>query len=260
MNKIKENSVSGVSIRLGVWLMLFAGFIFALAFLITSQFGVSTLDTIMTPLRLLTGVSDPKLYGKAFLMPVGIIMIIVAVLINYKMNKKWRVDYFIALIPILILGFAFDFVLQIPFFEKEFAKNTFDLATQTSVNMPFVSNPISILYSFIGFFMFVFTLGAMSATKIAPNSYVMFVGEIAAVTKKQYKTIQWLSDGIFMLLGFIMLSTAISIGQYDSTTKLTWWNLLKIFGPMTIVIVLTQGYLINKSFLVTEKAFKTLFT
>ncbi len=253
MTKLKENSIGGYTIRSFTWLLLFGGFVFGLAFIVTSQIGLSTLDTFATPFRLLTGVSDTTLYGKAFLMPIGITMILIAIAIHYKMNKKVRLDYVLALIPIIVLGFTFDFILKIPFFAQQM---NFNIAATPS---PLSENPMSILYALIGFVLYVFTLGAMSAMKIAPNSYVMLVSEIALLKKKEYKTIQWIIDGVFVIVGFIFLTIAISIGQSDNAHQLQWWKLLKIFGPLTILLVLTQGYLINLSFKGSEKLVKYTF-
>ena len=219
--------------RFAIWAVVYGGFIFSLAFLIASNMGLSTLDAFAEPLRHLFGAKN-SLYGKAFLIPISSTMITVAIVISYIRHKKIRLDYVFAYIPIIVLGFILDEILKIDFF--------LGLLTRSfSENIPFVDEPIRILYSLIGFILFVFTLGALAPLKIAPNSFVIFVTEIAVITNKKYSTIQWISDIALILIGIVFMSISISAGIHDDAGAPSWYEMFKIAGPTTVVILLFQG-------------------
>ena len=232
---VSPRTVGEYTGRFFIWAVFFTAFIFSLAFLISANAGISTLDSFAQPLRHLFG-ADHTIYGKAFLIPISSIMITTAIIISYKRNKKIRIDYVLAYIPIISLGFILDEIMKIDFFNTLLINSS-----GSNQDIPFVEEPIRILWGLIGFVMFAVSLGGMAPMKIAPNSFVIFVDEISKATNKSYKATQWTIDILLIALGAIIMSIAVSA----HTDPSNWYELFKIIGPITLVILLGQGIVIN---------------
>ena len=103
--------------KIGLSALLYGILVFAVAFIIVSGLGVTVLDAIGKPFAKLIGVKlvgGWMSYGKIVVIPLNLSFVIIAIVILYIRTKTIRLDYFIAIIPVLVFGFALDGVLSIP--------------------------------------------------------------------------------------------------------------------------------------------------
>ena len=211
--------------KISLSVLLYGVLVFAVAIILASSAGLGILDAIGQPVRVLLGVS-PTSYGTIIVIPLNLIFVAVAILLLWLRTKTFRLDYFMAVIPVLVFGFILDQVLKIPFIHTML------------INGAWWDHPVRIVYAILGFIAFVSVLGAISALNVAPSSYVMFIAEVSISAKFKFTTTQYIFDIGFVLLGFLILATMSSTGGYE------WLDILKIFGPITL-LSLVQGRAIN---------------